>query len=865
MGLRGATRTISGERSSRPTPRGAHASRWLLALALAGSALAVGTVHTITLCIVTVVLLVAAILAAWSSDAASTPRPAATLLLCTGTALVAFTALQCVPLPMAWLSVIAPHNADVWSRVLAPLHQPGPAWAPISLDPVATRVEVVRGIAYLLAFFAALSIARRREGVTFLGGAIVVTGLALAVAALLHPAFGAQKLFGVYTPTRLSWERHLAPLLDPNNLAGYLNVALCLSLAATLAQEPPIPRIIAGALVLLLAATQVWIASRGGVVTMVLGALLVVAMTRFTRARPQAGTPKLVLLAGAAMVAGVVFLVVGGSDEASFELFDANVSKVRLFAETIRVALAMPLFGCGRGAFESVFPAFRTAPGFVTYSHPENVFVQWTDEWGFPVAIAALVVIAVALRPRVALARPTTAVGAWAGLVALGVQNLGDLGTEIPGLMLAGVVCAAIVVAGTPGREPHWLVERWTRRPRRVAVAMGGAVAVALSLVLFGGGPGNELHDDQTALFDAAVRRVPVEPMHAMVRAAMLRHPAEPYLPFVTSMRAAREHDDNPIPWIGATLERARVYAAAHVVLARVVAPRSHSQARMEYRLTVEQEPSFVSWVMDEAQHVAGGYFWAMELVPDGKGGVEVLEALAQRIEDRLPATRVLLDAEQAVRAATARGPAIRAAVDAAEDLEAGEASPWCTGGARERCVRDALARAERVVQIEPQKCEGFALRARVRVASGDAARGLVELENAADTVIDRIECLKQLADVARRGGDVHRVEAALDKIVAAGCADDAECATDLTWVAQQDEGDGNLRKALVLYKRASARVPDDDALLERSAALAARMGLHAESAADYERLARKHPEDKRWTKAVEVERSAAMRDAVRL
>ena len=32
------------------------ASRWLLALAIAGSALAVGTVHTITLCIVTGVL-----------------------------------------------------------------------------------------------------------------------------------------------------------------------------------------------------------------------------------------------------------------------------------------------------------------------------------------------------------------------------------------------------------------------------------------------------------------------------------------------------------------------------------------------------------------------------------------------------------------------------------------------------------------------------------------------------------------------------------------------------------------------------------------------------------------------------------------
>jgi hypothetical protein len=33
--------------------------------------------------------------------------------------------------------VIAPHNADVWSRALSPLHEPGPSWAPITLDPTA--------------------------------------------------------------------------------------------------------------------------------------------------------------------------------------------------------------------------------------------------------------------------------------------------------------------------------------------------------------------------------------------------------------------------------------------------------------------------------------------------------------------------------------------------------------------------------------------------------------------------------------------------------------------------------------------------------------------------------------------------------
>ena len=118
------------------------ASRWLLALGIAGSAVAVGTVHTITLCLVTVVLAAAAVLGGWGAEPMRARAPA-TLLLFTGIGLTLYTALQCVPMPIGWLAAIAPHNADVWSRALSPLHEPGPSWAPITLDPIATRVEVL--------------------------------------------------------------------------------------------------------------------------------------------------------------------------------------------------------------------------------------------------------------------------------------------------------------------------------------------------------------------------------------------------------------------------------------------------------------------------------------------------------------------------------------------------------------------------------------------------------------------------------------------------------------------------------------------------------------------------------------------------
>ena len=87
-------------------------SRWVLAAGVPGSALAVGTVHTITLCIVTGVLAVAAGMAWWDAEPMKA-RSAATLLLLTGVGLTAYTALQCVPMPLGWLAVIAPHNSGL--------------------------------------------------------------------------------------------------------------------------------------------------------------------------------------------------------------------------------------------------------------------------------------------------------------------------------------------------------------------------------------------------------------------------------------------------------------------------------------------------------------------------------------------------------------------------------------------------------------------------------------------------------------------------------------------------------------------------------------------------------------------------------
>jgi tetratricopeptide (TPR) repeat protein len=353
--------------------------------------------------------------------------------------------------------------------------------------------------------------------------------------------------------------------------------------------------------------------------------------------------------------------------------------------------------------------------------------------------------------------------------------------------------------------------------------------------------------------------------MHELARAAMLRHPAEPYFPFVTALRATRARDENPLPWLGATMERARVYGPAHLLLARVVAVRSPSQARLEYRLAVEQAPE-VWWVAArEAPGLVGTFDDAMEVVPTGAAGAEMLRSLVVALTARLPATSVRLDEELSARAPAGLGPTARAAADAVADLDAGESASWCQGTARAACIDHALSLTHTLENVDPTACAGYSLEARALAATGDITLAMKRLDEVSDRVADRVPCLQVLAGLARSVHDDKRLDAALAEIARAGCEDEKQCVSNLVWVAQNYEAKGNHGRAISTYKRAHERAPDDDALLENVARLSVLSGLNAEALKAYEELARRHPGEERWRRAAQEQREAMFRGVVKL
>jgi hypothetical protein len=832
------------------------ASKWVLAATIFGSALALGSIHTPVLCVVTAGLALAAGLAWYKTDP-TRPRTVASVLLFTCIGLTLYTLLQCVPMPVSLLAAIAPENADVWARCLSPLHKPGPSWAPLSLDPMATRVEVMRGVAYLLAFLATLRVAKRREGIDFVAAVIVITATALGVAALLHPAFGAVKVFGVYTPETAPYARHVAPILNPNVLAEYLSIGFCIALAAGISPRPRVPRPIAISFALVLAAIQLWVASRGGVIGMVVGAALVVGMTlRPGQEQERGRVRRSYLIFGAIGAAGVAMCVLAGSDDAFAELGERDVSKLHLFAQVLRVVRAFPVFGTGRGAFESVYPAFREGTGYYVFTHPENLVLQWATEWGVVAAVVGLGAIAWALRPQVVLARGQAVIGAWAAVLCVAVHNLVDLGTEVPGVVVALTACAAIVTGGTSGDAKASRAEAWGKRPTWLA---GLAPAAALLAIVFAlPSIGKDLNADRAELHDLATATTTNgDAFQSAAEGAMRRHPAEPYLPFMGALHALLTHD-SVVPWAERTLERARVYGPVHLVLARSLFRSSPAQARVEYRFAMMEDPEHMGGIPKESAPLVESFDDVMEIVPPGNSGLSAISEFSQKLGARLPATQVRLDEELLRRAPELPEPTERRAASALADLENAETAPWCTQD-RAACARTALERTKRVVEVLPSVCEGFRLHARALADTGETERAMTELSAAAEHVDDRSACLIHVIELAKTQKLEEKMTRAIDQLARAGCASAAECAGNLQYAAGAEASRGNLRRALAFYRKGAEQYPERDDLLAATASTAASLGLHAEALDSYIRLAKRHPGQADWDAAVTAERQALL------
>jgi tetratricopeptide (TPR) repeat protein len=529
--------------------------------------------------------------------------------------------------------------------------------------------------------------------------------------------------------------------------------------------------------------------------------------------------------------------------------------------------------------------------GNFVFTHPENIALQWAAEWGVPCASMALLSIAWALRPQTAFSRSHVPIGAFAALVAVGLQNMVDFSSEVPGIMVAMALCASMVAAGARAAEQRsgWLL------PRRIHAGWVYGLAVLAVVAAIGvfRQRDDELFNEQRALrraFATATHTLEPEKLsktfestasdntanelkafRAALHAAMRRHPTEPYFRYLGASAALAAGSESALPWVAQTLARSPIHGRAHLMLARDLLRKNPSQARLEYRIAIEQDSAVSEAFSNEAPQLVRSYFEAAELIPCSpetrtesqtvaaksscRARPWILAILSERLRARLPSTSHRLDALILQENPLATDPLDRAARDTLLDLKQ---APWCQGTGAGPCGLEAMAAAKRFLVADPVNCYAHIALAESQFAAGQTLHAVAALEESIDSVTARDLCLKALVQLAVRADDRTRTTAALNKLADVACAEVDDCVQNLVFVASTEEGRHNARRALTIYRKATELAPQRADLWAEQARIAGALGLHAEAAEVFERLLTLEPKSARWQSGLDEQRKAA-------
>ncbi len=711
-------------------------------------------------------------------------------------ALASFCLLQALPLPLSWISALAPDQADIWSRSLKPFGLPPPDLASLSLAPQRTLIEALKMASYGVIFGVSARLSRR--GVGHLVQIVFLSALAVALVTAAHQLLGAERLFGVYQPSNAPT---VAPLLNPNSRAGYLNLGFfCgLGLLFRAGNNPRGPLIGVG--LVFLVAEILLCQSRGGTGCLVLGMLLVILL----RPRNASGEAVRGLELGWRWQALIVVLIgVGATLMALFARregglgYDESLSKLDVLARAGRLALDHLPWGVGRGAFGSAFSTYQSGAGVTVFEHAENLPLQWAAEWGIPVTLLAFCAIGWSTWPvfsRATLENPLrrcTLVGA----VVLVGQNFVDLGLEIPAVAaLLACVLGGLVGAAAPS-------QRSPAAPHRALLAGSALTALCVGLALAFGSesPARERARLHEAL--AASNGAPTAEFWGALQHAVRAYPADPYFPLLgtSAALAARQ---NAIPWAARALERAPSSGPAHLALGRALHARGATgQAIGALRRAAELDPNRAFAA------IALGVEWKVPLealvaaIPDGPAGAPLFRMLADASPDSSQRLRWL-------EAALERDPSdvelhYRTALELYRDLSKRERGAICRD-TRDDCLRRAATHVQRA--SEPPNPRAAILEAQLVELSEGPLRAEEQLAAACSHFPGDEACAKERVTLALRNNSP-QLPGAVRALVASGCATPERCAETHFHLGQQFAGQGQWNTAASHFRQATVEMP---------------------------------------------------------
>lgn len=731
-----------------------------------------------------------------------------------------YSILQAVPLPFEWLTQIAPANADTWGRALKPLGLGPPERSSLSLDPGASLVEALKYWTYAAVFVAAAAAGARR-GARYGGVVLWASGLTLAMVTVGHALVDAKSVYGIYKPVLGGVGFGLGPLINPNNLAGYLNLGLLCAAGLLADDEPPVPRWVIGIAIAPMTAVSLLTGSRAGAVSLILGvALFLLLLMRLDAKRTVArvALKRVAVAGGLAVLLGISYTLLASTERVGRLLFQSDTSKLDAFAASIPLITEHAWFGIGRGAFESVFPAYHAAGDNTIFSHSENFIIQWASEWGIPVTVVLLILFAWLLRPSEwGLRTSAVACGMFSGVTLLVVHNLLDLGFELPGVFIAVIAACGFVWGeqkanstrrfdqNTP-TETRTTARIWGLGHRKLRAAAATTAGLGLLALVLAYGR-NTLALDRARVLAA----MPQEPRATSawltfrneVSDAIRRHPADPYFPRLGALVAWRSGTENPLPWIQRALERGLSAGRTHYLLGAYLASlgRRH-QALLELRLAMQFDPQLTDPAVQIALSITRNREELAQTVPIGKAGARTLTALARRLraEDPEGSTLLLAGALERdpgsfeLRSRYIRG--LLSAVDSAEQ--------HCAESKRAPCLDQIHRQLERFAVLHPSNNDLFLLRAHYFLSANKPEQALSLLTETCVRIEKPLPCIERWVEAGLAMRDRSALTRAIEAIELEPCTNSRECAKVLWNTGKAAAALGDVDLALRQYERAA-------------------------------------------------------------
>ena len=773
----------------------------LLVITVLASVLAIGTVHVQVLFAISALAIVGGGLGMLAFR--RPPTPAIVLA-----ALGLFSLLQAIPLPAHWAVHLSPATAAIWRRCLEPLHEAPLTRFPISLDGGASVAEALKWFTYAAVYVMAARV-RLQRGTHRLVLLLFVASASVCCITLWHGAKNISLVYEVYEPHFAVGRWSVGPLLNSNNLAGYANLGLFAGIGLLLSRKLKLPRapLLFGIAVIITA--LLLSGSRGAIASAIfVGAgvgLWLLKRGRVKWSEAQLAKGAIPFTAAVMLVVALGLVIVLGSKTEWIARGPADIErKVSVWRWSLAMIREHAWLGVGRGAFETALPPYLRplATDWTTVaSHAENFVIQWIAEWGVPVgACAVLAIVGYVLNECYRARAERLRLLVLAGVVVLLLQNLADLGLEVPSLAIAAVVAVAAS-------------DRADRHARREQVALlqlgsiGAAVAVLmlglvwLAAVKWSRSPVEEERREASITYHALIAPDAAEQaaFRAQMRAAMLRHPGESYFPLLGAAFAARTHAGSALPWLTRALELGPTNGHVHLILADLLGNHgATAQAMLHLRLAVEYDTTLGGIVARRVARWAPTMDVIQQAIPRGAGGPATLAAICNTL------TRTELKIS-CLRYAVGLRPKDGALLDQLSEslLEASRkgVSPCIQ---TQECLTEVDQTAHALAKVDPKSWRAQYLIGKKLEAQKDFIGAAAILARVCPPGAEGVQCTNEWLTAAISSGSEPAILAAVEAYSARSCADSTACAAAFDSLGNTLEAAGKGRLALAYFTKAA-------------------------------------------------------------